>query len=441
MDTASPGTALGKLQRGRGAGYLEALQRLDTAGDLLVECISEDPRAEPYFEARADYYARLAAAIEFDPKPLGPILGRDSGTMLAAETAGAMARRGDARAVELLMDYLPAGEHWGIAFRSLCDVKRRAPAAARLVEERYPDDKELFDQVYYDVPRCPQPWEAGIDPTSRMGRALSNSVERTKRVLDDDASAFMDLPTDELVRIVTQETRKKIVKVLAERTGAADRALMIEAGDGTYLEARLLCVEALAKQKAPEAFGIAERILRDPKTEKMAHISAAFALVDLPEELVLPAARRWFLESHAALRYAGETVISLCASPSDGPLLLTAVPEALANGDWDRLRDLLQGVARHPVGEEQPVLVEVFETAVASRCRTEAARAMSALPSFAKGFAHECLWDCESDTRYRGVEAVAEWSGGVRERLEEIAADRFEEEYLRSLARGRLEAV
>ncbi len=439
MNAASPRSTLGKLQRGRGAGYLEALENLDAAGDLLVECVAYDTRAEPHFESRADYYARLAAAIEFDPAPFGAVLYKEE-TFLVVETLGSMARRGDGRAAELLMGYIPSGEHWGIAFRSLCDQKKRAAAAARLVEQRYADDQELFDQVCYDVPRCPQPWEAGIDPGSRMGRALSNSVERTKRVLDEDTSAFVHLPTDELVRIVTPETRKRILKVLAERRGDADRALMIEAGDGPRLESRLLCVEALAKQKAPEAFGIAERILRDPKTEKMAHISAAFALVDLPEELVLPAARRWFLESHAALRYAGETVISLCATPSDGPLLLKAVPDALANSDWDRLRDLLQGVARHPVGEDHPVLVEVFETASASRCRAEAAKAMSSLPSFARGFAHECLWDCESDTRYRGVEAVAEWSDGVRDRLEEIAADRFEEEYLRSLARGRLEA-
>src|SRR3954452_7596592 len=53
-------TLLGKLQRGLGAGYLEALRiERDAAHELLFACLAEDPRHDPRTEARGRYYGEL----------------------------------------------------------------------------------------------------------------------------------------------------------------------------------------------------------------------------------------------------------------------------------------------------------------------------------------------------------------------------------------------
>ena len=68
---AEPGTTLGKLQRGRGAGWLECLELpRSEANDLLWQCIVFDPRVDQQIERREGYYASLARLTGFDPESL-----------------------------------------------------------------------------------------------------------------------------------------------------------------------------------------------------------------------------------------------------------------------------------------------------------------------------------------------------------------------------------
>lgn len=64
---ADPESLLGLLQRGRGKGYLAALEAApDTVWPLLFECSTHDPRCEREWEDRAEYYAPLMAATHYE---------------------------------------------------------------------------------------------------------------------------------------------------------------------------------------------------------------------------------------------------------------------------------------------------------------------------------------------------------------------------------------
>lgn len=67
---ADPESLLGMLQRGRGKGYLAALEAApETVWPLLFECVTNDPRLDPEGENREEYYAALIVATGMDVEP------------------------------------------------------------------------------------------------------------------------------------------------------------------------------------------------------------------------------------------------------------------------------------------------------------------------------------------------------------------------------------
>ncbi len=57
---ANPDTVLGKLQRGTGAGFLEAIALPSgEAAELIWDCVVYDPRWDQQVESRDRYYADL----------------------------------------------------------------------------------------------------------------------------------------------------------------------------------------------------------------------------------------------------------------------------------------------------------------------------------------------------------------------------------------------
>lgn len=72
---AAPDTPLGQLQRGRGAGWLRAIQDPAQGRTNLLACLARDPRWDRQVESRGDYYATLALELEVTPAQivaLGP---------------------------------------------------------------------------------------------------------------------------------------------------------------------------------------------------------------------------------------------------------------------------------------------------------------------------------------------------------------------------------
>ncbi len=86
-----------------------------------------------------------------------------------------------------------------------------------------------------------------------------------------------------------------------------------------------------------------------------------------------------------------------------------------------------------------PVLRHIYRETSSSHLRGRTARALAATdPSFATGFAVECLWDCEETTRE--VAALHAETGDIRvaERLRRLAADPAEEAEVQTAVRSRI---
>jgi hypothetical protein len=107
--------------------------------------------------------------------------------------------------------------------------------------------------------------------------------------------------------------------------------------------------------------------------------------------------------------------------------------------DSPRLWTLVDGAGRLGIACAAPVLRHVYRETASSHLRGRAARALATTdPSFATGFAVECLWDCEETTRE--VAALHAETGDVRvaDRLRRLAADPAEEAEVQTAVRSRI---
>ncbi|MGW1934366.1 HEAT repeat domain-containing protein, partial [Streptomyces sp. NPDC001919] len=107
--------------------------------------------------------------------------------------------------------------------------------------------------------------------------------------------------------------------------------------------------------------------------------------------------------------------------------------------DAPALGGLVDGAGRLGIACAAPVLRHVYRETASSQLRGRVARALAATdPTFATGFAVECLWDCEETTRE--VAALHAETGDVRvaERLRRLAADPAEEAEVQTAVRNRI---
>ena len=131
---AAADSLLGKLQRGRGAGYLAARQeKPETIWSLLVECITQDPRLDKQVESRDNFYAALVIETGMELKPLATHLyehddSDQSGwnTPLTVLTLGSLARRNYRDAVKVLRDDVAWGNWWNWAIDELVETQNLA---------------------------------------------------------------------------------------------------------------------------------------------------------------------------------------------------------------------------------------------------------------------------------------------------------------------------
>ncbi len=125
----------------------------------------------------------------------------------------------------------------------------------------------------------------------------------------------------------------------------------------------------------------------------------------------------------------------------DKDLVLAALREAVRGEgpDAPTLWTLVDGAGRLGIGCAAPVLRHVYRETASSHLRGRAARALAATdPSFATGFAVECLWDCEETTRELAARHAETGDVRVVERLRRLAADPAEEAEVQTAVRSRI---
>jgi hypothetical protein len=154
----------------------------------------------------------------------------------------------------------------------------------------------------------------------------------------------------------------------------------------------------------------------------------------------LERARRWAPRPDALGAAAGR-MLACRGGAQDTELVLAALREAVRGegADAPTLWPLVDGAGRLGIACAAPVLRHVYRETASSHLRGHAAKALAATdPSFAAGFAVECLWDCEESTREVAARHAETGDARVVDQLRRLAADPAEEAEVQTAVRSRI---
>jgi hypothetical protein len=466
---APPDMPLGMLQRGRGAGYLWALQQDPrTLHPLLVECITHDPRLDGQIEQRANYYARLALLSRMDLAPLAGYLRttpheRFTGweVTLTLETLGSLARMGSIEAKPILGDYVAYGAQWDFALRQVAGLPgiESAGELAQTVCDRFEtgeqmDDISAYDPLGDEIDSLWEKWTPRYPCISRLVEEMRSIEEERERNRPPypRPEKYTGMSMAVLLEEVGGDNWRPVQKAALSKLRRQDRDLYIKAFDTDNPFAWWLAFECLsalrmaepvyatALQKAVEYLPLLEAPgeQRALQVQKRRVIKAM--LEALPPEMTLPYARLWFNSPDWHLALVADRLLEKHATMDDFPMVQAALAQRLEAGP-DELEtygtsSLLEILSRFADIGPVPEVVRTFIETGYSYGRMHAATAMRAnAPEwFARGYAFECLWDCEEETRVIGCESVALDLPGAAERLRTLADDLFEDESVREAA-------
>ncbi|MFG3049251.1 HEAT repeat domain-containing protein [Streptomyces sp. NPDC048241] len=460
---APSGTLLGLLQRGRGDGTLHALTAPRAeALQALDHCVLHDPRHDWQVENRSLYYARLYLdlnggldAIEahlLDPEDA--LHTDESRTGLALAVLGHLASYGRLDALALLRRYAAQGANWAWALDELAlrddDAGLRALAVPVLA--RFGTDPAGEAELAAAVRDAfePRPWRlwaddprAAVSTRVRAARE-AGSFDRWQQQLRPsgprpgwsvdavfawaqqgiERGAALHVPAARcLVAVAAPEDRPEILS--AARAGT----------DG----ARCTALRYLADSEAPETLDLVEAAVADGSRLVVDAALDAFERMRTPA--AVDRARRW-AQRPDTLGAAAGRVLACRGGAQDSDLVLGALREAVRGEgpDAPTLWTLVDGAGRLGIACAAPVLRHIYRETASSHLRGRAARALAATdPSFAAGFAVECLWDCEETTRELAARHAETGDARVVERLRRLAADPAEEDEVQTAVRSRFE--
>ncbi|MEU3725864.1 HEAT repeat domain-containing protein [Streptomyces sp. NPDC031705] len=453
---APSGTLLGLLQRGRGDGTLHALAApRPEALAALNQCVLRDPRQDWQVENRSLYYARLYLDLD---GPLGEIEAHlfgaedlldeeDHRTGLALSVLGHLASYGRDDALMLLRRYAASGANWAWALDELAlrddDAGLRSLAAPVLA--RFPAGAEgeaLLAAAVRDAYE-PRPWALWEELPAYAGRLSAarrqGSFDRWQRQMTPSGprpewgvQAVFDWAADGLRRGTPLHV--PAARCLAAVAAPEDRPAVLAAAAGAGGEAaRATALHhlVLAEPENPAVLDLIEAAGDEPAV-------AAYERMCGPA--ALERARLW-VHRPDALGAAAAALLAARGGPDDAGLVLGALRDTVRGSGPDSIRlfALVDGAGRLSIGCAAPVLRHVYRETASSHLRGRAARALAATdPTFAAGFAVECLWDCEETTREVAARHAETADARVAPRLRRLAADPAEEEDVQSAVRSRI---
>ncbi|MFF8871977.1 HEAT repeat domain-containing protein [Streptomyces massasporeus] len=459
---APSGTLLGLLQRGRGDGTLHALTApRPEALAALNHCVLRDPRHDWQVENRSLYYARLYLDLNGELDEVEAHLfcaedvldGDESRTGLALAVLGHLASYGRRDALELLRRYAAHGSNWAWALDELAlrddDAGLRALAAPVLA--RFPADPEGDAELAATVRDAfePRPWRLWAeDPRESVAARVraaheTGCFDRWQRQMRPSGprpgwsvQAVFDWAQQGIERGAALHV--PAARCLTAVAGPEDRPEIVRAAQDGTDGARCTALRYLADGNDPEALDLIEGAVATGST------LVVDAAVDAFERMRSPAAvdraRRWARRPDALGAAAGR-VLACRGGVQDRDLVLAALREAVRGEgpDAQTLWTLVDGTGRLGIACAAPVLRHVYRETASSHLRGRAARALAATdPSFATGFAVECLWDCEETTREIAARHAETGDARVVERLRRLAADPAEEDEVQTAVRSRI---
>ncbi|MFI6643046.1 HEAT repeat domain-containing protein [Streptomyces sp. NPDC050504] len=461
-DIAPSGTLLGLLQRGRGDGTLHALAApRSEALAALDHCVLSDPRHDWQVENRSLYYARLYLDLDggldqierhlSDPDDL--LDTDDSRTGLALSVLGHLASYGRADALALLRRYAATGANWAWALDELAlrddDAGLRSlavPVLARFAEG--PEGEAELAAAVRDAFE-PRPWRLWAeDPRATVGGRVraaqeQGSFDRWQRQMRPggprpgwSVGAVFEWAQQGLER--GSVLHVPAARCLSAVAGPEDRPTIVEAARGGTDGARGAALHYLAETQDPDALDLIEAAAAAPSRTVVEAAVSAFER--MCGEAAVDRARGW-VHRPDALGASAACVLACRGGAKDGKLVLGALRETVrAEGpDAPLLWTLVDGAGRLGIACAAPVLRHVYRETASSQLRGRTARALAGTdPSFATGFAVECLWDCEETTREVAALHAETRDARVAERLRRLAADPAEEAEVQTAVRSRI---
>ncbi|MFH9894162.1 HEAT repeat domain-containing protein [Streptomyces luteogriseus] len=459
---APSGTLLGLLQRGRGDGTLHALTApRPEALAALNHCVLRDPRHDWQVENRSLYYARLFLDLNGELDEVEAHLfcaedvldGDESRTGLALAVLGHLASYGRRDALELLRRYAAHGSNWAWALDELAlrddDAGLRALAAPVLA--RFPADPEGDAELAATVRDAfePRPWRLWAeDPRESVAARVraaheTGCFDRWQRQMRPSGprpgwsvQAVFEWAQQGIERGAALHV--PAARCLTAVAGPEDRPEIVRVARDGIDGARCTALRYLADGNDPEALDLIEGAVATGST--LVVDAAVDAFERMRSAAAVDRARGWARRPDALGAAAGR-VLACRGGVQDRDLVLAAVREAVRGEgpDAPTLWTLVDGTGRLGIACAAPVLRHVYRETASSHLRGRAARALAATdPSFATGFAVECLWDCEETTREIAARHAETGDARVVERLRRLAADPAEEAEVQTAVRSRI---
>jgi hypothetical protein len=194
----------------------------------------------------------------------------------------------------------------------------------------------------------------------------------------------------------------------------------------------------LADGNDPDALDLIEGAVTDGTTMV---VEAAVAAFERMRSMAAVDRARGWVHRPDPLGAAAGRMLACLGGTKDSDLVLGALREAVRGEgpDAPTLWTLVDGTGRLGIVCAAPVLRHIYRETASSHLRGRAARALAATdPSFAAGFAVECLWDCEETTREIAARHAETGDARVVDQLRRLAADPAEEDDVQTAVRSRI---
>jgi hypothetical protein len=389
------GTLRGQLQRGLGRGARRAAQ-VRGAGEIVYDCIRQDPRWDRQVESRSLYYARLMMDLELSAVPLAEHLFDPVDLVEPDETRTELT-------IEVLAD--------------LVRLSRR-DAAGPL--RRYAVDGEN--------------WYAALDALTSLGdpSLTEGLAEVAVTRCDDDDLHWLVADTDNPVVRAWAARYPRIEEAVRRRAGERPRRRepdQSRRGDAELLaSARQADPEAVAailelgRRRHPALLDLAEEIL--PARGRQGG-AVCRAVRDLGP-LALPRARAW-VRRPTGCQDLGIGILARFGTQQDIPALLADLDDAVVKEAWGAAASPVEGLGRLRAGEAVPLLKRAWTESAYSYLRPRLLTALlRTAPHTAESYAIEGLWDCEDDVRQIAA-GSSPLTDDTRLRLERLHADNAED--------------
>jgi hypothetical protein len=342
---ASPDSLLGQLQRGRGEGFIRILSApKGEACQLLVECITNDPRLDSQVESRDEYYASIVIRLGLDLAPLAQLLRKHddkdqstSNTSLAVTTLGKLAKRQFANAADILCDYIAWGQWWDWPLNDLMALSDSGlnTRLADAIERHFPSDDELEEALaWFNLDDLP--WAALVQQSTRMGEIKNKSRKRFGEVSNQHQPSlnWTSLTIKELLERADNKNRHKLRKVIIQRVNASDVDFLMAniSIDKPFIAD--LALAGLAKLAPERIFGWLQNFWSsNPEMPGYLRGRTIDVMISLPQVLTLPLARERLFHENRHERFLAEELFEAHASEEDIPILKEAIRQALQDDE------------------------------------------------------------------------------------------------------------